>query len=106
MDYNFTINNKEDFVKAKTKLINDFIQQIIGAEVTTDWRSPYAGRIISCMNPDNKFESLVYTVYFEDSNMMKGIKASDALFGRLLFVDDAMMDLYNSYRELYSQLMK
>ena len=101
MDYNFTINNKEDFDKAQSQLIGDFISQITNAEVTADWRTPHTGRIVSCLNPCNSFESVIASVYFGDTDETKsyGIVAAINCCG-LLFVDESVKALYDEFAEV------
>lgn len=101
MDYNFTINNKEDFDKAQTELINDFISQITNAEVTADWRTPHTGRIVSCLNPTNTFESVIASVYFDDTDETKSYGIAAAInCGGLLFVDESVKALYDEFAEV------
>jgi hypothetical protein len=101
MDYNFTINNKEDFDKAQTEIINDFISQITNAEVTADWRSPKTGRIVSCQNFCNTFETVGATVYFDDTDETKNYGIVAAInCGGLLFVDESVKALYDEFVEV------
>lgn len=101
MDYNFTINNKEDFDKAQTQVINDFIEQITNAEVTADWRTPHTGRIVSCLNSCNTFESIIASVYFDDTDETKSYGIVAAInCGGLLFVDESVKALYDEFVEV------
>jgi hypothetical protein len=101
MDYNFTINNKEDFDKAQTQVINDFIEQITNAEVTADWRTPHTGRIVSCLNPCNSFEFVIASVYFDDTDETKSYGIVAAInCGGLLFVDESAKALYDEFVEV------
>ena len=105
MDYNFTINNKEDFDKAQTQVINDFISWITGAEVTADWRTPHTGRIVSCLNPCNTFESVIASVYFDDTDETKSYGIVAAInCGGLLFVDESMKALYDDFKAINDNL--
>lgn len=95
-----TINSTgEDFFNARSQLINEFISWITGAEVTADWRTPHTGRIVSCLNPCNNFESVIATVYFDDTDETKnyGITAAINCAG-LLFVDESMKALYDDFK--------
>jgi hypothetical protein len=98
--YELTTGTREDFNNVQTRLINDFISQIIGAEVTADWRNPRTGRIVSCYNPCNTFESIVASVYFGDTDETKsyGIVASVSC-GYMLFVDESLVVLFNEFKE-------
>ena len=98
--YELTINSTgEDFFNARSQLINEFIQQITNAEVTADWRTPHTGRIVSCMNTCNNFESIIVTVYFDDTDETKnyGLTAAINCAG-LLFVDESMKALYDDFK--------
>jgi hypothetical protein len=99
--YELTINSTgEDFFNARKQLINDFIQQITGTEVTTDWRKPRAGRIISCDNPCNNFESVIAYVYFDDTNETKAYGITAAInCGGMLFVDESLVALYDEFKK-------
>lgn len=99
--YELTVNSTgEDFFNARAHLINDFISQITGAEVTADWRNPRTGRIVSCYNPCNAFESLIASVYFDDTDETRhyGIVAAINC-GGLLFVDESVKALYDFFKE-------
>jgi hypothetical protein len=99
--YELTINSTgEDFFNARRDLINDFIQQITGAEVTTDWRSEsHVGRIVSCLNPCNNFESVIASVYFFYTGETKNYGIVAAInCGGLLFVDESMKALYDDFK--------
>lgn len=105
MDYNFTINNKEDFDKAQTQVINDFISWITGAAVTADWRTPHTGRIVSCLNPCNTLESVIASVYFDDTDETKSYGIVAAInCGGLLFVDESMKALYDDFKVINDNL--
>jgi hypothetical protein len=99
--YELTINSTgEDFFNARRQLINDFIQQITGAEVTTDWRSPRAGRIVSCDNTCNNFESVIAYIYFDDTNETKAYGITAAInCGGMLFVDESLVALYDEFKK-------
>lgn len=99
--YELTINSTgEDFFNARRQLITDFIQRITGAEVTTDWRNPRTGRIVSCNNPCNNFESVIATVYFDDTDETKYYGITAALnCGGLLFVDESLVALYDEFKK-------
>ena len=99
--YELTINSTgEDFFNARRDLINDFIQQITGAEVTTDWRSEsHVGRIVSCLNPCNNFESVIASVYFFYTGETKNYGIVAAInCGGLLFIDESMKALYDDFK--------
>lgn len=98
--YELTINSTgEDFFNARKQLIDEFICWITGVEVTADWRTPHTGRIVSCLNPCNNFESVIATVYFDDTDETKnyGIAAAINCAG-LLFVDESMKALYDDFK--------
>lgn len=100
--YELTINSTgEDFFNARRDLINDFIQQITGAEVTTDWRSEsHVGRIVSCLNPCNNFKSVIASVYFFYTGETKNYGIVAAInCGGLLFVDESVKSLYDEFAE-------
>ena len=99
--YELTVNSTgEDFFNARSQLINEFIQQITGAEVTTDWRSAHTGRIVSCLNPCNNFESVIASVYFDDSDETKSYGITAAMnCGGLLFVDESLVALYDEFKK-------
>jgi hypothetical protein len=96
--YELTTKTQEDFENVKAQLISDFISWITGAEVTADWRTPHTGRIVSCLNPSNNFNSVIATVYFDDTDETKnyGIVASINC-GGLLFVDESMKAVYDDF---------
>jgi hypothetical protein len=100
--YELTVNSTgEDFFNARKQLINEFIQQITGAEVTADWRSePHVGRIVSCLNPCNNFESVIASVYFFYTGETKNYGIVAAInCGGLLFVDESMVALYDEFKK-------
>jgi hypothetical protein len=98
--YELTTGTREDFNNVQAQLINDFIQQITGAEVTADWRSPHTGRIVSCSNPCNTFESVIASVYFDDTDETKSYCIVAALnCAGLLFVDESMVALYDEFKK-------
>jgi hypothetical protein len=98
--YELTTGTREDFNNVQCQLINDFIQQIIGAEVTTDWRNPHAGRVVPCLNPSNNFESVIASVYFDDTDETKSYGIVAAMnCGGLLFVDESMVALYDEFKK-------
>jgi hypothetical protein len=97
--YELTTGTCEDFNTVQTQLINDFIQQVIGAEVITNVNSIRTGRIVSCYNPNNNFEALSFTVQF-GSNESKRYGAYAAITsGGLKFADESVIDLWNSFME-------
>lgn len=98
--YELTINSTgEDFFNARSQLINEFISWITGAEVTADWRTPHTGRIVSCLNPCNNFESIIATVYFDDTDETKNYGLTAAInCGGLLFADESMTALYDDFK--------
>ena len=98
--YELTINSTgEDFFNARKQLIDEFISWITGAEVTADWRTPHNGRIISCLNTCNNFESIIATVYFDDTDETKNYGLTAAInCGGLLFVDESMKALYDDFK--------
>lgn len=99
--YELTVTSTgEDFFNARRQLINDFIQQITGAGVTTDWRSPRAGRIVSCYNPCNNFESVIASVYFDDTDETRSYGITAAInCGSMLFVDESLVALYDEFKK-------
>lgn len=99
--YELTINSTgEDFFYARKQLIDEFICGITGAEVTADWRNPTTGRIVSCYNPSNHFNSLIAYVYFADTDETKSYGITAAInCGGLLFVDESMKALYDEFKE-------
>jgi hypothetical protein len=99
--YELTINSTgEDFFNARRQLINDFIQQITGAEVTTDWRNPRAGRIVYCYNPCNNVESDIASVYFDDTDETRSYGITAAInCGGMLFVDESLVALYDEFKK-------
>jgi hypothetical protein len=103
--YELTAGTQEEFNTIQTQLINDFIQQIMNAEVTADWRNPRTGRIVSCMNPTNNFNSVIASVYFDDTNETKSYCIVAAInCGGLLFVDESMKALYDEFVEANENL--
>jgi hypothetical protein len=98
--YELTINSTgEDFFNARSQLINEFISWFTGAEVIADWRTPHTGRIVSCLNPCNNFESVIATVYFDDTDETKNYGIAAAInCGGLLFVDESMKALYDDFK--------
>ena len=97
--YELTTGTKEDFNTVQAQLINDFIRHVTNAEVTVDWRMPHTGRIISCLNTSNTFESIIATVYFDDTDETKNFVLVAAInCGYLLFVDESVKALYDEFR--------
>lgn len=94
--YELTTGTREDFNNVQTQLINDFVQQVTGAEVSNTMLG--TGKIVSCLNPCNNFESIIFTVHF-DLDETKSYGAVAALScGGLKFADESMMALYGSVR--------
>jgi hypothetical protein len=96
--YELTVNSTgEDFFNARKQLINDFIQQIAGAEVVNTMLGN--GKIVSCLNPCNNFESVICTVYFDlDETKSYGIVTAINC-GGLRFVDESLKALYDEFVE-------
>lgn len=95
--YELTTGTREDFNNVQTQLINDFVQQVTGAEVSNTMLG--TGKIVSCLNPCNNFESIIFTVHF-DLDETKSYGAVAALScGGLKFADESMMALYGSFKE-------
>lgn len=87
----------EDFFNARKQLINDFIQQITGAEVVNTMLG--SGKIVSCLNPCNNPESVICTVQFDlDETKSYGI-ATAINCGGLRFVDESLKTLYDEFVE-------
>lgn len=96
--YELTVNSTgEDFFNARRDLINDFIQQITGAEVVNTMLGN--GKIVSCLNPCNNFESVIGTVYF-DLDETKAYSIAAAInCGGLHFVDESLKALYDEFKQ-------
>lgn len=85
----------ETIENVKAQLISDFIQQVTGAEVTNQLLG--TGKIVSCMNFNNNFESLIFTVHF-DLDETKNYGAAVALAsGGLKFVDTSLDDVWDDF---------
>lgn len=103
--YELTTGTREDFANVESQLISDFISQIIGAEVSTDWRTQHTGRVVSCLNPCNNFESVIMTVYFDDTDETKSYGAYAAIAcGGLIFADESVVVLWDSFVEAHNNL--
>jgi hypothetical protein len=100
--YELTTGTRDDFNNVQTQLINDFISQVTGAEVSNIMLG--TGKIVSCLNPSNNFESVIFTVYF-DLDETKNYGASVALAtGGLKFADESMAALYDEFLEVHNNL--
>ena len=85
----------ETIEKAKAQSISEFIQQVTGAEVTNQLLG--TGKIVSCMNINNNFESLVFTVHF-DLDETKNYGAAIALAsGSLKFIDTSLDNIWDDF---------
>lgn len=97
--YELTAGPREDFDKAQTEFINDVINQITGAEVYNTMLGN--GKIVSCLNPCNNFESVIFTVHFDlDEDKSYGAAAALAC-GGLKFVDESTRELWNTFMETH-----
>ena len=95
--YELTTGTREDFNTVQTRMISDFISQVTGAEVSNTMLG--TGKIVSCLNPCNTFESIIFTVHF-DLDETKSYGAVAALScGGLKFVDESMAALYDEFKE-------
>lgn len=93
--YELTTGTHEDFENVKAQMISDFIQQVTGAEVTNQLFGH--GKIVSCLNPCNSFESLIFTVHY-DLDETKNYGAAVALSsGSLKFVDASLDDIWDDF---------
>lgn len=93
--YELTSGTREEFENVKTQLISDFIQQVTGAEVNN--RLLGHGIIVSCLNPCNTFESLIFTVHY-DLDETKNYGAAVALgSGSLKFADESLVSLWDEF---------
>lgn len=100
--YELTTGTREDFNNVQTQLINDFINQVTGAEVSNTMLG--TGKIVSCLNPNNNFESIIFTVHF-DLDETKSYGAVAALScGGLKFADESMVDLWDTFIEVHNNL--
>ena len=100
--YELTEGTREEFNNVQEQLISDFIQQVTGAEVTNQLLG--TGKIVSCLNPNNNFETVIFTVDF-DLGETKNYGAAAALAtGGLKFTEESMDELYDSFREVHNNL--
>lgn len=103
--YELTTGTREDFNSVQAQMISDFVQQILGAEVCYAFLHKAIGRIISCENPCNNFESLIFTVRFDYYNETRRFGAAAALScGSLRFTDEAMSELYKAFSVVHNNL--
>lgn len=100
--YALTTGTREDFNNMQEKLINDFINRVTGAEVNN--RMLGHGTIVSCLNPCNNFESIIFSVHF-DLDETKSYGAAAALAcGGLKFVDESLVALYDDFMEVHNNM--
>lgn len=100
--YELTTGTREDFNNVQTQLINDFIRQITGAKVSNTMLGQ--GKIVSCSNPCNNFESVICTVHFDlDETKSYVITAALSCHG-LEFVDESLAALYDEFMEAHINL--
>ena len=100
--YELTTGTREEFNTVQAQMISDFTSQITGAEVTNQLLG--TGKIVSCLNPCNNFESIIFTVHF-DLDETKSYGASVALAtGSLKLADESLVDLYNTFMEAHANL--
>ena len=93
--YELTAGTHEEFETVKTQLISDFVQQVTGAAVTNQLLG--AGKIVSCLNPCNTLESLIFTVHYE-LDETKNYGAAVALSsGSLKFVDASLDNIWDDF---------
>jgi hypothetical protein len=103
--YELTTGTREEFNTVQTQLINDLIQQITNTEVTANCRAIHTGRIVSCLNPSSNFESVIASVYFDDTDETKNYGIVAAInCGGLLFVDESVKATYDEFVEAYNNL--
>ena len=85
----------ENFDNARAQSISEFIQRVAGAEVTSQLLG--TGKIVSCLNVNNNFESLIFTVHF-DLDETKNYGAAVALAsGGLKFTDASLDDVWDDF---------
>lgn len=100
--YELTEGTREEFNKVQEQLISDFIQQVTGAEVENQLLG--TGKIVSCLNPNNNFETVIFTIHFDlDETKNYGAVAAMSC-GGLKFIDESMAELYDSFVEVHTNL--
>lgn len=99
---NFTINTRSDFDAAQATLTDEFIEQILNAEVVSRFFGH--GYITSCYNPCNDFESIIITVCFDNGEIKKYGAAVVLNNNSLKFADTETLDLWNSYLDVHNDL--
>lgn len=100
--YEMTTGTREEFDVLQAQLISDFAAKAIGSEVNNRFFGN--GSIITCENPCNDFESMIFTVCY-DLGETKRYGACVALAtGNLRFVDETLFDLYKSFEEAHKNL--
>jgi hypothetical protein len=100
--YTLTTGTQEDFNNVQSQLISDFTEQFTGAEVTNQLLG--TGKIVSCLNLSNNFESVIFTVYFDLDVTKRYVAAAAISCGGLKFVDESMVELYTSFKEVHNNL--
>ena len=85
----------ENFDIARAQVISEFIQQITGAEVCNQLLGP--GRIVSCLNVNNNFESLIFTVHYDLGETKNYVAAVALASGGLKFVDTSLDNVWDDF---------
>lgn len=100
--YELTEGTREEFNNIQEQLISDFIQQITGAEGINQLLG--TGKIVSCLNPSNNFESVIFTVHFDLDETKSYLASTSIATGSLKFTDESMVELYDSFMEVHTNL--
>lgn len=100
--YELIEGTREEFNTVQEQLISDFIQQVTGAEITNQLLG--TGKIVSCLNPSNNFESVIFTVHFDLDETKNYLALTSLAMGGLKFADKSMDELYDSFLEVHTNL--
>lgn len=96
--YELTTCTLEDFNNVQAQMVSDFTAKVIGAEVYN--HSTGYGRIISCFASGNAFDSIIFSVYFDEANETKQYLASFAITcGGLVLTDKSLVDLWGYFMD-------
>ena len=96
--YELTTCTREEFENVQAQMVSDFAAQAIGAEVYK--HNTGYGRITSCFASGHSLESIIITVYFDETDETKNYLLSSVMaISSLVFTDTSLVELYGSFME-------
>ena len=93
--YELTTGIREEFDRVQTQMIYDFTKQFAGALLTS--KTVGDGMVLAVVNANGNFDSLIFTVGFENGETKNYMISSAMSLGSLKFTDEALVALYDEF---------